>query len=194
MSDKEQNIENFFKKRLGQKDFPFREEDWMLMEARLDASVVSTGGGSSFVGLKGVVLVTVLTIAAFLSGWFLNEHFDSLESKNGEVGTVTRPKDSDPSALQMDSHATEERESKPKLQSQTQSAESNDKLPGREELSDRNGEPSTSNTAGIGGEGGAEQREPSSQQGRVNEAAKASFDADESKASIGNKEMGQALQ
>ncbi|WP_416867281.1 MAG: hypothetical protein ACMVP2_07710 [Imperialibacter sp.] len=195
MSDKEQNIENFFKKRLGQKDFPFREEDWLLMEARLDASVVSTGRrGSSFVGLKAVAVVTVLTIVAFLSGWFLNEHFDNQVDKNGEVVTVTRPKDSDPSTLQMDSHATEESESKPKIQSQTQSAESSDKLPGREGLSDRNGEPSTSNTAGIGGEGGAEQREPSSQQGRANAAAKASFDADESKASIGNKEVPQTQQ
>jgi hypothetical protein len=195
MSDKEQNIENFFKKRLGQKDFPFRDEDWLLMEARLDASAVATGGGgSSFAGLKAVAAVVLLTVIAFLSGWFLKEYFDDQESKNGEIGRVIQPKNSGSSTLQMDSQATEEIESKPKVLNENQPTETDAKLPGREELSDRNGEVSTSNTAGIAREGGTEQREPSPQQRRAKEPAKASFDADESKASIGTKEVPQTQQ
>ncbi|WOK05608.1 hypothetical protein RT717_21255 [Imperialibacter roseus] len=195
MSDKEQNIENFFKKRLGQKDFPFREEDWLLMEARLDASAVSTaGGGGSFVGLKAVAAVVVLTVIAFLSGWFLKEYFDNRESKNGEIGRVIQPKNSGASTLQLDSQATEESESKPKILNENQPTETDAKLPGREELSDRNGEVSTSNSAGIAGEGRAEQGESFSQQRRAKEPAKASFDADESKASIGTKEVPQTQQ
>ncbi|MEQ8532618.1 MAG: hypothetical protein RIB86_12245, partial [Imperialibacter sp.] len=195
MSDKEQNIENFFKKRLGQKDFPFRDEDWLLMEARLDASAVSTGGGgSSFVGLKAVAAVVVLTVIAFLSGWFLKEYFDNRESKNGEIGRVIQPKNSDASTLQMDSQATEESESKPKILNENQPTGTDAKLPGSEELSDRNGEASTSNTEGIAREGRAEQRETSSQRGRAKEPARAIFDADKSQVSNGNIVVPQTLQ
>jgi hypothetical protein len=195
MSDKEQNIENFFKKRLGQKDFPFREEDWLLMEARLDASAVSTaGGGGSFVGLKAIVAVVVLTVIAFLSGWFLKEYFDNRESKNGEIGTVIQPKNSGASRLQMDSHATEESESKPKILSENQPTETDAKLPGREELSDRNGEVSASRAAGIASEGRGEQRGAFSQQTRAKEPAETVFDADKSQVSNGNKVVSQTQQ
>ncbi|MEQ9098788.1 MAG: hypothetical protein RIF36_04730 [Imperialibacter sp.] len=196
MSDKEQNIENFFRKRLGQKDFPFRDEDWLLMEARLDASAVSTGGGGgSFVGLKAVAAVVVLTVIAFLSGWFLKEYFDNRESKNGEIGRVIQPKNSDASTLQMDSQATEESESKLKILNENQPTETDAKLPGSEELSYRNGEASTSNTEGIAREGRAEQRESSPQRGRANEAARVIFDADKSQeVSNGNKVVPQTLQ
>ncbi|CAD5277367.1 MULTISPECIES: hypothetical protein [unclassified Imperialibacter] len=195
MSDKEQNIENFFKKRLGQKDFPFREEDWLLMEARLDASAISTGGGgSSFVGLKAVAAVVVLTVIAFLSGWFLKEYFDNRESKNGEIGRVIQPKNSGASTLQMDSPATEESVSKPKILNENQPTETDAKFPGIEELSDRNGEVSASRAAGIASEDRAEQRGSSSQQTRAKEPAGAIFDADKSQVSNGNKVVPQTLQ
>lgn len=72
MSEKSQNIENFFRKRLGQKEFPFREEDWSALEARLDAAPVGIGG-TPWSGLKIAGAIAVIVTLSFLAGWFLKD-------------------------------------------------------------------------------------------------------------------------
>lgn len=71
MSEENQNIENFLRKGLGQKEFEFREEDWEKMAARLDAVMPPgpTGGMSTAAWIR---LSVVLVGVSFFSGWMLS--------------------------------------------------------------------------------------------------------------------------
>ena len=70
MSDENQNIENFLRKGLGNKEFQYREEDWEKLEARLDA--LPPGPTAGMTTGKWIALSGVLVAISFFSGWFLN--------------------------------------------------------------------------------------------------------------------------
>lgn len=70
MSDENQNIENFLRKGLGNKEFQFREEDWKKLEARLDA--LPPGPSSGITTGTWIAVSVVLVAVSFFAGWFLN--------------------------------------------------------------------------------------------------------------------------
>lgn len=88
MSEQDQNIENFFRKRLGspsdspvgsssgQKKYAYSEADWSLLEAKLDAMPVPLPS-SGITAAKMIVISGVLVVMSFLAGWFLKEALDS---------------------------------------------------------------------------------------------------------------------
>lgn len=97
MSDNDQNIEDFFRKRLGdpaKREFPFRESDWELMEARLDALPPAGGWWS---GTTKVAIGVAIVIGSFLSGWFLKDYFDEGDASKAPANSSIS-KDLSPSA------------------------------------------------------------------------------------------------
>lgn len=79
MSEENENIENFLRKGLENKEFQFREEDWAKLEARLDADMPppppSGMTTAQWLGLS-VLLITV----SFLSGWYLSTRLHEQET------------------------------------------------------------------------------------------------------------------
>jgi len=69
MQEERDDIEKFFAKRLGEKDFPFEEEQWEILAKRLDdAGPVKTPFWIKFRKRFGYILLPIIT---FLIGWYL---------------------------------------------------------------------------------------------------------------------------
>lgn len=69
MQEERDDIEKFFAKRLGEKDFPFEEEQWETLAKRLDdESPVKPPFWLRFRRKIGYILIPIIT---FLIGWYL---------------------------------------------------------------------------------------------------------------------------
>ena len=70
------HIEDFFKKRLESHEFTFQEEDWQLLERKLEISnPVTSRTFPVNITLKTIVLAVAALTAAFLLGWLASGFF-----------------------------------------------------------------------------------------------------------------------
>ncbi len=83
MDDSKDNIEKFFERRLQSADFPFHEDDWKILEKRLDSELIPSGGASRTYN----VIWVLVTILAFLGGWFFNDLWKASVDKTGTQST-----------------------------------------------------------------------------------------------------------
>ncbi|MEX2370474.1 MAG: hypothetical protein WD578_05655 [Bacteroidales bacterium] len=68
------NIENFFRKRLGTHEFPFQESNWKKMEEKLNAAnLPSSGSGNSWSASKVVTIMAIASGVLFSALWFTRE-------------------------------------------------------------------------------------------------------------------------
>lgn len=79
MSEPDDQLENFIRKGLGKSPYSFREEDWALMEAKLDAMPVAP---SLWHRLRWWGLVVLLFFISFFSGWALKGYFEGVRKNS----------------------------------------------------------------------------------------------------------------
>lgn len=83
MSEENQNIENFLRKGLENKEFQYREEDWKKLEDRLGA--LPPGPSPGMTTGKWMAISGALVVVSFVAGWFLNSQLQSEEMISQEV-------------------------------------------------------------------------------------------------------------
>lgn len=66
------HIEDFFKKRLGSREFKYREEDWFKMERKLELTGFPPTN-ASHVTVKVIIIILAAATAAFFLGWLTSE-------------------------------------------------------------------------------------------------------------------------
>jgi len=98
--NEEDNIEGFFKNRLEpNQHFEFREEDWTMLEKKLDAAaVVKSSGTLVFKKIKFWLIVLLIMSLTFLLGWFGHERF----SQNRELGVEEKTSNNLTEIIAMD--------------------------------------------------------------------------------------------
>lgn len=80
MQEEKDDIEKFFAKRLGEKEFPFEEEQWEILAQRLDdAAPVKVPFWIRFKKRIGYILIPIIT---FLIGWYWHSGTEQLEPVN----------------------------------------------------------------------------------------------------------------
>lgn len=93
MSEENNHIEQFFKKHLEVEQTSFMEEDWLKMEAKLDAAGASAPNSiKRGIGIrKGLIILLLATTFAFILGWFLRDvHFKDDTSTSTQKSDRTK--------------------------------------------------------------------------------------------------------
>ncbi len=79
--EKDNNIEQFFKKHLEVENDSFMEGDWALMEKKLDvAGMIDSTGSSGISSTKVVLMLLLFGSITFLIGWYFGLQSDSKEA------------------------------------------------------------------------------------------------------------------
>lgn len=74
--DEKSHIEDFFKKRIAEHDFAFREEDWHDMENRMDAAGLIPPAPNAWLTPGRFALILLLSLAvAFILGWLARDRW-----------------------------------------------------------------------------------------------------------------------
>jgi hypothetical protein len=74
--DENHNIEDFFKKRLESHEFPFQEEDWLLLEKKLGTPNPATSATFNVHSTTKIIVIALAALtAAFVLGWLASELF-----------------------------------------------------------------------------------------------------------------------
>ncbi|MEP4535212.1 MAG: hypothetical protein ABJ004_19095 [Cyclobacteriaceae bacterium] len=80
MSEENKRIENFFRKHLDVEHSSNVEQDWMLMEQKLNAAGLGNDLWSNLTLKKGLAILLISSVVAFIIGWFARPLFEVSEA------------------------------------------------------------------------------------------------------------------
>lgn len=80
MSEENKHIENLFRKHLDVERSSNVDQDWKLMEQKLNAAGLGNGLWSNLTLKKGLIILLISSLVAFIIGWFSRPLFEVSES------------------------------------------------------------------------------------------------------------------
>ncbi len=85
------HIEDFFKKHLASREFPYQEEDWLKLERKLEWSGSVSGSGTlSHLPVRLILIILAALTAAFFLGWLARDLIRTKKNATTEEITPVR--------------------------------------------------------------------------------------------------------